>query len=281
MSLIVPGMSGFRWRFDTAAGRYSNGKGVTVTPAQNTKVGAAWAELTDGANVTTDVWFVQVTFLSNQGASRNTIVDIGIDPAAGTSYSVLIPDLLASCASNTGGGPNGSSYFFPIHIPAGSSIAARASINNGTVGSFTCYMVLYGKPSRPEMTWKGQKIEAIGITAASSAGTAVTSGGVSEGTWTSLGTVTRQAHWFQQGFGVNNATMASVRYGMDLSAGSAGGQIMLIEEQIVHTSTSETVDTTDGLPSGVVVPAGSTIYGRLQCSGTADSGLSMAAYAVS
>ena len=30
-----------------------------------------------------------------------------------------------------------------------------------------------------------------------------------------------------------------------------------------------------------IVPAGSTVYARLQCSGTADTGLSMAAWAVS
>jgi hypothetical protein len=207
------------------------------------------------------------------------LMDVGIDPAAGTSYTTIIADLMVSCAGDQN---PGISYYFPLHIPAGASIAVRAAVNNATAGTMRVFAVLQGEPRNPDVSRKGHVVESIGITGASSSGTAVTSGTASEGSWTSLGTVTRQAWWWQAGFGVSDSTMVTQTYGMDLSAGSAGGDTMLIEEQLVGTTSAETVATR--CPQGLTargVAAGSTVYGRLQCSGTADSNLSMAAYALS
>lgn len=284
MTLYVP-VNEFQWKLETTAGFPSGGAlGTTVTPGNNTP--GSWAELIDGALVPFDVWFVEVIINSNNvtTAARDTIVDIGIDPTAGTTYAVLIPNLLASCAMGFAAMP--MSYRFPLHIPAGSSIAARASVNNVTVGTLRVVVKLWAKPTHPELVAKGSVVESIGAVGASSRGTAVTFGtSAAEGTWTSLGTVTREAWWWQIGMGCNDATMASIVYLIDLSAGGgSGGDKMVIENFMVAATSAEQLGfcfSSNEAECRKLVPAGTGIWGRGTCSGTPDSALSLAAYALS
>lgn len=276
--LIVPAPGQLCWQIHSHDST-ADATGVSITPGNNTK--GSYAQIIAGSSVLYDVWQIRVIFDSNavSGAARDTIVDIGIDPAGGTSYSVLIPDLLATSAGPYGLG--GIDYTFPLHIPAGSSIGARASVNNGTVGTLRAWVSLLGKPLNPESLWKGSVVEAIGIVSGSSRGTLVTPGAGVEGSWTSLGTVTRQAHWWEVGYGVNDSSLDAGNIHADLSAGSgAGGQIMLIENAQWIADTSERIRRAGphGFPR--TVPAGYTIYGRIMQNAT-DTNTSLAAYAVS
>jgi hypothetical protein len=284
MSLHIPAVAGYGWRVSSFTARPVNSPGTSVAPGNNTK--GSWSQLLAGASVTSDVWLVHVNFhaVSASAAIRDCIADIGIDPAGGSSYTVLLPDLLCSCAGSIALSTGmGIDYLFPIHIPSGASVAVRFSVNNATVGSARCWIRCYGKPEHPELTRKGQVCQAIGITAASSSGTAVTPGTTSEGTWTSLGTLTRQAWWWQLGIGIADATMTdNILYACDLSAGSAGGDSMIIEDQMVGSNSAEQLTYRAPLGQGArTMAAGVSVFGRMQCSGTADSALSMAAYAVS
>lgn len=283
MSLMIPAATGFGWRVSSFTGRPANSPGSSVAPGNNTK--GSWSELLAAGSVTSDIWLLHINFhaVSASGAARDCIADIGVDPAGGTSYTVLVPDLLClagTISMNTGFGID---YLFPIRINSGSSVAVRFSVNNATVGTARCWIRGYGKPEHPEITRFGTKVEAIGITAASSSGTAVTPGTTSEGSWTSLGTVTRQAWWWQLGVGINDSTMTdSLIYGCDLSAGGSGGDIMIIEDQIAGSTAGEGFSFRAPIGTGAkTINGGSTIYGRMQCSGTPDSNLSLAAYALS
>lgn len=238
------------------------------------------------ASVTSDIWLLHINFhaVSVSTAARDCIADIGVDPAGGTSYTVLIPNLICSCAGTLQlATSNGIDYLFPIKINSGSSIAVRFSVNNATVGTAKCWIRGYGKPEHPELTRVGTVVEAIGVNTAASNGTAVTSGTTNEGSWTSLGTLTRQAWWWQMGIGVNDSTMTDgIIYHADLSAGSAGGDMMIIEDQLVVSGSGEQWSFRPPPGTGPkTIGGGATVYGRMQCSGTADSGLSMAAYALS
>jgi len=259
--------------------RPASGFGTSVTPGNNTK--GSWASVFTGTEIAYDVWRMVVNIGSGatSAAAKDTIVDIGIDPSGGTSYTVLIPDLLGANSS-----PYATfgaiTYRFPIHVPAGSRIGARASVNNATVGTLRVYLTVDGNPTNPEMVWKGTKVEAIGVTAASSNGTAVTPGTTSDGSWTSLGTVTERARFWEVGMGVNDTSMAAVGYHLDLSAGASGGDVPILTDALTCCTSAEQQFSS---PNGTyrTIAAGSTIWGRAQCSGTADSGTSMAAYAVS
>ena len=268
------------WSFDSRTDRPSATDGTSTTPGNNSK-GSYSSAIVSAANMANDAWWIEVYVSSGAGsaAARDTLVDIGIDRAGGTSYSVLIPDLLApsSAPYATFGGIQ---YSFPLHIPAGSQLAARTSVNGGT-GNPRVAIAVYGRPSKPTRWWKGTRVEALGITAGSSAGTGVTSGTTSEGAWVSLGTASFDSHYAEVGFGIHSGSMSALGHHMDLSHGSTGGEVIDVMDVLASTTSAEQVTK---YASGQVfcdIPAGATVYGRMQCSGTPVTPLSMAAYLVS
>lgn len=282
MGLAVASANDYRWQLSTQQGvRPAAAYGTVVTPGNNTK--GSWAELIDGALVTEDVWFILVNLNSNavSAAARDTLVDIGIDPSAGTSYVVKIPNLLMAGASRYNVGSGGVWYCFPLHIPAGSSIAARSSVNNATVGTHRCFAILLGAPRRPETTRKGTYIEAFGATEASSRGTTVTPGTTSEGAWTQLGTASRALWWWQVGSAANDASFQAAGIHLDVSAGTASDKKMLIEDLLECRTSGEQQNNaplTIGCNSNCA--PGDNIYGRAQSSAAADTTFSMMAYGV-
>lgn len=278
-----PVFDNFAWRVDSiGTTRPAAAIGATVTPAQNSK--GSYAQVFTA--LARNCYFLSININSNNvaAAARNTLVDIGIDPAGGTSYTVLIPDLLGSCASALGAlsttAGHGIWYHFPIWIPAGATVGARASVNNATVGTLRVRCKAYGSPRDRSLVKVGTRVTAYGITGASSAGTTITSGTTSEGTWTSLGSIAHRNWWWQAGMGVSDSTMSALMYYMDLGVGDGSNKFVVIENEEVLTSGSEALSKL-GIIAGCefLTPAsGQTVYGRLQCSGNADASLSMAAY---
>jgi hypothetical protein len=254
--------------------------GHSITPGNNTK--GTYVQLLAGASVARDVFGVYVVVSANavSTAARDTLLDIGVDPAGGSSYSVLLPDLLVSSANTYL--VFGIAYYFPIWIRAGSSVAARASVNNATVGTLRTAITVYGSPKDRRLVRVGTKCKAYGIDAANSTGTAITSGTTSEGSWTALGsTVSERNWWWQLGFGINNAAMTNVIYHCDLAYGDATNNVMLFENRLASTTTLEQVSVPLSVGGDRAVPSGGTCYGRMQASATPDAGLSLAAYGVS
>lgn len=284
--LFVPPPTEFGWRLDSHAGRPASTRGVAITPGNNTK----GSYFTVQTALPFDVYAVEVWFTSSgvSATLRDTLVDIAVDPAGGTAYSpIILPNLhggFANASFAASGGQNGAMYDFPIFIPAGYSVGARASVNNATVGTIRCFMIFYGKPDDP-LFRSGSVVEAIGANTAASNGTAITSGTTNEGTWTNLGTVTLDAWWWQVGVGCSDTTMATITYGVDLAAGSSAvagdPKKMILEDVWFQPTSSETGVVTHPRRCTRKIAAGMTIWGRMQCSGTADSGLSMIAYALS
>lgn len=284
--LYVPYGPGFQLILHgPAAARPAAAYGLSVTPgASNVK--GSYAQLISGASLTDDVYFIEITIHSNasSAAARATILDIGYDPAGGTSYSVLIADLLCSSACITLAnreGAIGYRYRFPLFIKSGTSLGARAAVNNATAGTLRCYVKLFCKPKHPEACKTGSFVESIGVTAATSQGTAVTSGTTSEGAWTSLGTTTQPTWWHQLGVSIDEDIMTgNLGFFADLSAGAAGGEILLVNDATFCTNANiEGAWLPDQYCLGGEIVGSSTIWGRLQCSGTPDDGpLSMTAY---
>lgn len=281
------GRSGMGFSFSsTGATRIAGAWGTTVTPAQNAKTGA-WAQVLTAANVSQDVFGLFINFNSNASSTnaRDTICDIGVDSAGGTTYQVLIPNLLASSAGamiNIASGC-GINYFFPIWIKAGSTVACRASINNATVGTLACRMRIFGAPKDRRNILVGTRVVAVGVTTATSSGTSVTPGTAAEGSWTQLGTLaaTDQPWFWQYGVGVNNGTITAVSYSADLGIGSAAAKNVVSDDRVWGGTTAETwADNGCDMFGFYQAAGGDIVYGRMQASGTAISGLSMAAYGV-
>jgi len=276
------GLVGYGWSFSsTGTTRPTAAWGTSVTPGNNTM--GTYAQVLTAANVAKDVFGLGIQFNSNavSAAARDTLVDIGVDAAGGSSYTVLIPTLSASSAAPAiGAFGSGLKYFFPIYIKAGSTVAVRASVNNATVGTLRCGLRIFGAPRDLRNVTVGTKVIAYGVTTATSTLTAVTPGTTSEGTWTSLGTVaTGDTPWYwQYGVGVNQGTITATAYSGDLGIGDGSNKAIVGEDRVWQGTTTEQWYDNGGSEGYYQAAAGDTIYGRLQCSGTAITGLSMGAW---
>jgi hypothetical protein len=274
----------YGWSFSsTGATRVAAAWGTSVTPGNNTM--GTYAQVLSAANVAKDVFGIYIQFNSNavSAAARDTICDIGVDTAGGSSYTVLIPTLLASCAApSIGATGSGLNYYFPLYIPAGSTVACRASVNNATVGTLRCGIRVVGAPRHRQNMHVGTKVIAYGISAGTSTGTAVTPGTSSEGSWTSLGTIASGDNpWYwQYGVGINQGTITAVAYSGDLGIGDGSNKAIVCEDRVWQGTTTEQWYDNGSIPSHYQAAAGDIVYGRLQCSGTAVSGISMAAWGV-
>ena len=271
------------WQFSTSnALTPAQSPGTSVTPGNNTK--GSWVEILSDTLVTTDCFGIFIMLHANavSAAARDTIVDIGFDPAGGTSWSVLIPDLLCSCAIGTSGGGQGVCYFFPLFIKAGTALAARASINNATVGTLLAYVEVYGKPKRPEVMRVGRYVTALGIVAASSRGTAATPGtSGAEGSYVSLGTPTKPHWWWQCGMGVNDGTMTAGAQLVDIAAGDATTKDIILLNEKIFTFGNESISKMMRPHFAYCreVTENIEIWGRISNSlGTNDAAYSVAAY---
>lgn len=275
--LFVPGHS---WNFtlsNVSGTRPAAAWGTVITPGTGGTKGA-WAQVFTGAQVSTEIFGILIHINNNASSAttRNALVDIGIDPAGGTAYTVRIPDLIGGHAAPTTLG--GIYYYFPLYIPAGSSVAVRAV---GTVATtFNVNLTVYGKPRRPDAVMCGQKVTAFGATLASATGTTVTAGTTAEGAWTQLGTATTYPIWWWQcGMTCVDTTMSANVHAMDISTGDATNKDIVLENALaIFTAAEQNTMLPAVVPAFDRTSTGSLVYGRVQCSGNADSALSMMAY---
>jgi len=252
--------------------RPNTAQGTSVTPVVGSKGG--WAQVIAALDHDTYGLLICVNTNGAASASRNTVLDIGIGAAA--SEVVLIPDLIAGNAPSyiTHGG--GLWYFFPIAVPAGTRISARAQ--GSVVTAFRVYVQAMQQPFNPSMIKKASFVETIGMTAPT--GTALTPGTTNKSAWVLLGATVNRCWWWQIGAQVTSADTAhqASAVHLDLAVGNGTDYNLILRDVVFMTSTNEQGALTPlTIGCEVPVPAGSSIYVRAQSSGTADA-LFIAAY---
>lgn len=219
-----------------------------------------------------DVYGIQITFTDNNtnATARTAVADIGVDPAGGTAFSAVIPDLIHSQAGGSGLG--GVTYYFPLFIKAGSSIGARTT-QNVVSGTSRVMIRVFGKPSRPDLIQWGTKVHAIGTKATASSGQALTAGSTNaESAYISLGSPTKLCWWWQVGFGLGNGTVTGLGYHIDLARGDATTKRDIIKNRNYQGGTTETLTAWPDFQGFGLAGPESTIYARGSCSGTALAG---------
>lgn len=266
--------------------RPSAGPGVVVTPGNNAY--GSYTEIMAGAAVTHAVYGIWINIHSGLASSqaRDLLVTLGIDRAGGTSYTDWILHLSGSCSSLRGGSSTGFSgggvsYYFEVRLPAGCSIAAKASVNNATVGTVRVMCEVYCKPSRPDLLDIGSFVDTFGATPASSSGTPVVPGTTDEGAWVELGTLTRPLKWWEFGFCINDGVFAGANtYNVDIAIGDASNKQVIIQDAYVETTIIEAIIKHE---AGVYWRAaiGDKVYGRVQVGpNAADDNVSLIVYGV-
>ncbi len=212
MGLIIPqGPSWGQCTDNLPATPADTAFGTNVVAGANNADGTAVSLI---AAITHDVEMLVILATGYQASTVNssTLLDILIDPAGGTTWNTdpLIPDLMIGFTGAIDldaiayGNPP-TTYYFPIWIPAGASIGARArTAHSANLSNGRVVVYAMGGNSNPASWWCGQTVTAIGITAASSRGEMHTPGASGAfSTWTNFGSTlpldTGAIQWGVQG----------------------------------------------------------------------------------
>lgn len=283
--LYVPHGNDFQWEYSNVSATRPSvvGWGFSHVPSTTSDTFSTYATLVTAANVTNDVYGIMLCF--NNGATsnaiRNTLVNIGIDTAGGTNFSTRIPDLIAGSASNLSGNGMGIWYYFPLYIPAGSSIGIQAGSSTAT--AFSTAVWLYGLPRRPEAIRTGSYVTSFGASRGLNwRGTPITLGLAAEGAFTQMGVTTTASHWWWQlGFAQSDASQTLQAVACDAAAGSSTtvNKVILTDQLWVATAAEQisNVPWIQGAYNNVGV--GENLYARGQTSAiAADTGPSVILY---
>lgn len=282
--LAAPGLSAFHWTYDNYGANPSATPGTSVTPGASGAEGS-WTQIASGANIAQDVWALalRISDGATSTAQKDHLLDIGIDPAGGTSYTAIVSNIVCGASSPVGAQGSGHHFLLPLFIPSGASVAVRIQGSNATAGTVRVGAKFYGKPSRPEAMPLGQYAETIG-TITGTQGVSFTPGNAADGSWTLLGTTGKNLWWWQIAYQVSNATITAEYTYIDLAYGDASNKTQIMRAMHGGT-TSEQIG--DALKSNLnpyeafcFVPAGSNIYIRGRCLNAPDTGYNAVAIGI-
>lgn len=272
--LYTPKQSSQAFMYDNWGANPASTIGNSVVPGASSAEGS-WTQVASSANIANDVYgiYIQVHTGATSAAAKLHVLDIGVDPAGGTSYSAIISDLVCGNSPSLTQAGN-REFYFPFFIKAGSSVAVRVSGSAATAGTIRVAVRFYGQRSNPTAFPVGTISESLGVSGTS--GTSITPGNASDGSWTSIGATTNALWWWQLGYQVNNTAMTAEYVYLDLAWGDATNKHTIF--RIMHGgTTSETC----GLAAQTQllwaaayqpVPAGTNIYVRGRCNNAPDTG---------
>lgn len=264
--LLVPGLSSYGFTYDNWGADPSLTPGTSVVPGASDAEGS-WTQVASSANIAQDCYWLEIIVTDGNTSAqiKSHLLDIGVDPAGGTSYSAVISNMVCGGASAINAAGGGSRFFFPFFIKAGSSVAARVQGSNATAGTVRVTTKFWGQPSRPESVPVGQFSETIG-TITGSQGVTFTPGNAADGAWTSLGTTANALWWWNLGVQCADSTITAHQLYIDLAVGDASNKRVINRTQIGTTSTESVGQPIAGNLSWVncycPVPAGGELFVR-------------------
>lgn len=263
----------------TSRPNVSYGTIVAVGTTANTK--GSWVQLIAGASIAYDCYklVIKLHNVSSSGVARNILADIGIDTSGGSSYTPLIENLCASMVTTANVLRGASVYSFPLFIPAGSSLAVRGQTSDTTNATGYCGIIVYGRPSKPDKIVYGHAVETLGANTSNSQGVAVTANSTASfGSYTSIGTTTKNWKNIQIGWGINNTTITALSYRVDIAAGSNDQRLLM--DNVGNGTTTEQLSFLQDPNSYYNIPSGTALKAHIWCSGTAVTGQYITLYGV-
>ncbi len=285
MGLIQP--SGPSWAYCThnlPSDVDATDLGATCTPGTSNSDGTAVALFSSA--LAHDVEYLRLGLNVTAGLSANNdiLLTVLIDPAGGTNWSTLIPDLVSGPLGGvllSGSSPAGwaGAYDFPLWIPAGASLGVRARTAHTTAQTIKVAAFALGGNRNPASWWCGQRVTAVGSNPSISAGTSHTPGASGAfSSWADLGSPLTfgcgALQWGVAGEGDSSYLQASYQFEFGVGAERIGPPLFR------HLTSLEAGF---WLPTGPVfrtLPAGAQLQVRGTCDGGSPQSLSVAAYAV-
>lgn len=269
----------FNSQVDNFGATYTNpGLGTTITAHASAHTKGSVTQVLSA--LADDCYFLSVMFTRTNTtvAATGFLADIVYDPAGGTSWQTIIPNLLVHQPALSRGGYH---YAFPIYMPAGSTVGCQIQGSTGGV-TIQCAVRAYGKPSRPDLVNVGSKVQALGVNTGTTRGTSITPGTNAMGSYTAtLGTLNFDAWWWQCGWTTTDTSIGSAGYLLDIAA-NATNKILCAQNVPVNADASENVGKAAFGPALPIrrISSGQDVYMRAASIGTPDSTISIAAYAL-
>lgn len=284
MPLYSPEHSSSMWIYDNWGANPSATIGTNITSGSANSKGS-WTSIATGSNINRHVYamYLQLHTGSTATTLRPLLFDVGIDPAGGTSYTTIIPNVLCGNSPALTAAGN-REFYFPIRIPKGSQVAIRSQSVGATNTRFAARF--YGELSRPEMFPYGFYADSFGADEASSQGTSITPGNATDGAWTLIGTTSRPIWWWQLGYQIWNTTITAEYTYLDLGYGDGTAAGTKTIFRMMHGgTTSETCGLAAqthllSIAAYTPVPAGRNIYVRGRTNNAPDSGYQVAAIGI-
>lgn len=220
------------------------------------------------ASTTYDSYGFWLGILNSFGSAAQTdmLLDVAIGP---NQEHIIIPNLLCGWrgAGNNQGGPQ--VLFFPIYVPAGSLISARAQ---GLISSDTVSIMIMlqgGTSALPGPLYSG--CDAYGVETASSQGTSHTPGNSgAESTAANVGSTLAKSYravLLQVQGTLTNTAANNIAYHWELVIG--GG--VVCEWYALTTNTESHTGPMPSVPFHTSLPAGTQLQIQAEASGTAQA----------
>jgi hypothetical protein len=275
--MLVSGpFSAYSFTFDNfGANPAATGGGLVTAGGSINTESTTPLVLATGAQLTQDVYWIEVLVHGTSGTGdRQMLLDIGVDPAGGTSYTWIISNIVVGNTPIPPAGGVGFHFLFPFYIKSGSQVACRTQCNQISITA-RVMAKFYGQPSNPEIAPRGAFSETIG-TITNSQGVGFTPGNAADGTWQLLVTATKSMWWWQVAFSVNNATITAETAYVDLAFGDGSNKHLIIRAQHFGTTSETCCDLLAAnmsfLQAYKPVPAGASLYIRGRANNAPDTG---------
>lgn len=256
--------------------------GTQPTSAYGTLVGAGAAVNVYGAPVTIvapldwgasgDAYVLEVILLNGWAAAsaRNSIVTITVD---GVDF---VADLAAAKAgtNHTWGGIR---YRFPVHVAAGSEIAAKVQTGDAALAGVYVVIRLHCDPTKPWTLRTGTFVRTLGANLATTLGTAFVAGAGADGAWASVGVLADAVWAWEVGYLNSDGALSANHFRIDVGIGAA--KAIALAEVEFPMGTTETITKHDGYGGILDVASGEEVFVRAQGNG-GEAGDSAIVYAV-
>lgn len=141
--LLSGDLSSALGRVETCGATPASTAGTNIDPGASANTKGAWTQIIGSTSF--GYRGVVVGFLAqggNKAADLQWMFDVAVGPAA--SEQIVVPDVIAACDTDQRIPGTCCTPFFPVRVPAGSRIAARAACNSTAAGTRTLDLIVYG-----------------------------------------------------------------------------------------------------------------------------------------
>lgn len=246
---------------EAAGADTGNSRGTTITASGSTNTKGSYTQLI----ASTGFDSVGLIVFAVPGSANNAgyLIDIAIGGAG--SEQVIIPDYHIEHASNNA--QRGDIAYYPLHIPAGTRIAARVACQTASATCFVMILLLAGGFMQPSPV---QDVEVYGSASGDSGGTSIDPGGTSntKGSWVQLTASTGidlAGLILFLGNG-NNTVRTAASWLIDIGIGAGGSEQVIVPNLNAGASAGEDLVRPNAFPFiPMRIPAGTRLAVRAAC----------------